>query len=75
MITRFDFSQHSVLIENMHDIPYVKSSKFGPEIVAAMTRVAVEVQGVLHQSKSKIPVGIQVLACGGKILSVADLLH
>lgn len=50
----------------MHDIPYVKSSKFGPEVVAAMTRVAVEVQNVLHQSKSDIPVGIQVLACGGK---------
>lgn len=47
----------------MHDIPYVKSNKFGPEIVAGMTTVAVEVQKILKQ---KIPVGIQVLACGGK---------
>lgn len=47
----------------MHDIPYVKSSKFGPEVVASMTAVATEVQKVLRQ---KIPVGVQILACGGK---------
>lgn len=47
----------------MHDIPYVKSDRFGPEVVAGMTAVAVEVQKVLMQ---KLPVGIQVLACGGK---------
>lgn len=47
----------------MHDIPYVRSSKFGPEIVASMTAVASEVQRVI---KGKIPMGVQVLACGGK---------
>lgn len=50
----------------MHDIPYVKSSKFGPEVVASMTAVTSLVQQVLSQEKRKIPVGIQVLACGGK---------
>jgi uncharacterized protein len=52
-----------VLIENMHDIPYVKSDKFGPEIVAGMTAVTGEVQKILNH---KIPIGIQVLACGGR---------
>lgn len=48
----------------MHDIPYIKSSNFGPEVVASMTAVTSEIQQVLKQSK--IPVGIQILACGGK---------
>lgn len=47
----------------MHDIPYIKSSKFSPEVVAGMTAVASEVQTIV---KKQIPVGIQVLACGGK---------
>jgi membrane complex biogenesis BtpA family protein len=46
----------------MHDIPYVKSTSFGPEIVASMTAAAVEVKKLC----SHIPVGIQVLAGGGK---------
>lgn len=50
----------------MHDLPYVKSSRFGPEVVASMTAVTLEVQKILAASKRKIPVGIQVLACGGK---------
>jgi membrane complex biogenesis BtpA family protein len=50
----------------MHDIPYIKSSKFGPEVVASMTAVTSEIQKVLRKSKKKIPIGIQVLACGGK---------
>lgn len=45
----------------MHDIPYIKSAK-GPEIIAAMTAVVCEIQKILQK---KIPVGIQVLACGG----------
>lgn len=58
--------QDAVLIENMHDIPYVKSNKFGPEVTAAMTSVTKEIQNVLAESKRRIPIGIQVLACGGK---------
>jgi uncharacterized protein len=55
-----------VLIENMHDIPYIKSDKFGPEIVASMTSAALEVRKVCDTLKTYMPVGIQVLACGGK---------
>lgn len=51
----------AVIIENMHDIPYVHGSKLGPEITATMTRVAVEVATAVD-----IPLGIQILACGNR---------
>lgn len=49
----------AVIIENMHDRPYV-TGPHGPEIVAAMTRVAVEVR----RAAPGLPLGVQVLACG-----------
>ncbi|XP_055689763.1 uncharacterized protein F13E9.13, mitochondrial [Lutzomyia longipalpis] len=52
----------AVMLENMHDIPYVQEVSLGPEIVAAMTRVAVEVRKILQN----LPVGIQILACGNQ---------
>lgn len=45
-----------LLIENMHDVPYLKKT-VGPEIVAAMTAVAVELR-----NRISIPIGIQILA-------------
>lgn len=45
------------MIENMHDIPYVKSKELGPEIVSVMTRIATEVKKVIPH----IPCGIQVI--------------
>jgi membrane complex biogenesis BtpA family protein len=47
-----------IVLENMHDRPYLKG-KVGPEIVAGMTRVAVEVK---RKVGKKFPVGIQILA-------------
>lgn len=46
----------------MHDIPYIKSNKFGPEIVASMATVASEVKRICKL----LPCGVQVLAGGGK---------
>src|SRR6266852_3966060 len=46
----------AVYIENMHDVPYLRS-EVGPEIVAAMTAIGTEVK-----SESGLPVGIQILA-------------
>lgn len=46
----------ALLIENMHDLPYLKKN-VGPEIVAAMTAVAVELR-----HRISLPVGIQILA-------------
>ncbi|HOT74618.1 MAG TPA: BtpA/SgcQ family protein [Candidatus Wallbacteria bacterium] len=47
---------HSIMIENMHDIPYVKGS-CGPEISTLMSIIGYEVKKV-----SKLPCGIQILA-------------
>ena len=53
-----------VIIENMHDVPYLKG-EVGPEIVAAMTAIGIEVK-----NESKLPVGIQILA-GANIEAMA----
>ena len=45
-----------VIIENMHDVPYLRG-EVGPEIVAAMTAIGIEVK-----SECGLPVGIQILA-------------
>ena len=44
------------MIENMHDIPYVKQDSLGPEIVSVMTRVAVEVRKTFPPN---FPLGVQ----------------
>ncbi|HYV13570.1 MAG TPA: BtpA/SgcQ family protein, partial [Pyrinomonadaceae bacterium] len=53
-----------VIIENMHDVPYLKG-EVGPEIVAAMTAIGVEVK-----NECQLPVGIQILA-GANIEAMA----
>jgi len=53
-----------VIIENMHDVPYLKG-EVGPEIVAAMTAIGIEVK-----SECGLPVGIQILA-GANIEAMA----
>ena len=45
-----------VIIENMHDVPYLRG-EVGPEIVAAMTAIALEVK-----SACALPLGLQILA-------------
>jgi membrane complex biogenesis BtpA family protein len=54
----------AVVIENMHDVPYLRGS-VGPEIVAAMTAIGLEVK-----SECQLPVGIQILA-GANIEAMA----
>ncbi len=51
-----DASVDGVMIENMHDVPYIRG-EVGPEIVAAMTAIASEVR-----SEIALPIGIQILA-------------
>lgn len=50
-----DAGFHGLMVENMHDRPYLKR-QVGPEIVAAMTAVGREVRRV-----ASLPLGIQVL--------------
>jgi membrane complex biogenesis BtpA family protein len=47
---------HGVMLENMHDVPYLRGG-VGPEITAAMTVLALAVKGA-----SGLPCGIQILA-------------
>lgn len=46
----------SIMLENMHDVPYLLR-EVGPEIVASMTRVAAAVRAAVN-----VPLGIQILA-------------
>lgn len=50
----------AIMIENMHDRPYLNRTS-GPEIVSAMTAVAVELR-----RKIVLPLGIQILAGANK---------
>jgi membrane complex biogenesis BtpA family protein len=50
----------ALLIENMHDRPYLRAS-VGPEIVGAMTAVACAVRG-----STALPCGVQVLAAANE---------
>ena len=47
---------HAVLLENMHDRPYLKGA-VGPEIVAAMAAITLEVRRAV-----RVPLGVQILA-------------
>ena len=51
----------AIIVENMHDAPYVHGDQLGPEIVAAMTRVCAAVTGAV-----RIPVGVQILSGGNR---------
>ena len=46
----------AIILENMHDVPYLNRN-VGPEITAAMTRLAIEVRKV-----TSLPLGLQILA-------------
>lgn len=62
-----DAGVDAILIENMHDVPYLKRT-VGPEIVACMTAVSVELRKRIH-----LPIGIQILAGANKeALAVAQ---
>lgn len=57
----------AIMIENMHDVPYLNNNS-GPEITTAMAIIAYEIK-----VKTKLPVGIQILAAANKeALAVAN---
>lgn len=55
-----DAGLNCLMLENMHDVPYLRGH-VGPEIVAAMTAVALAVR-----SDCRLPLGVQVLAGANK---------
>ncbi|MBL4592081.1 MAG: BtpA/SgcQ family protein [Phycisphaerales bacterium] len=57
----------AIIIENMHDIPYVHGDDLTPDITAAMTAVACSVAAAIS-----IPFGVQILSGGNtRALAVA----
>ena len=50
--------QDAVMVENMHDIPYLPSGQLGPEVTSTLAVVCAEVSKVFYPG----PVGVQVLA-------------
>lgn len=60
-----DAGVDGVMIENMHDVPYLRGAAVGPEVVAAMAVVARAVK-----DESRLPCGVQVLA-GANAAAVA----
>lgn len=56
-----DFGFDGVMIENMHDAPYVHGAQ-EPQIVAAMTRIGLGVRG----ATKGLTLGVQVLSGGAK---------
>ncbi|XP_022192787.1 uncharacterized protein F13E9.13, mitochondrial [Nilaparvata lugens] len=60
----------AVIIENMHDVPYIHHSKITPEVTAMMTRICSAVRQLLPRS---IKCGVQILASANKeALAVAQ---
>lgn len=55
-----EYGIDSIMIENMHDIPYLKKN-VGSEITSLMSIVGYEIK-----SRTKLPVGIQILAGANK---------
>lgn len=50
----------AVLVENMHDVPYLRGD-VGPEIVAAMTAILAAIRSAVT-----IPLGVQILAAANR---------
>ena len=51
---------HGVIVENMHDLPYLRGRDgVGSEVTASMTRVASEVKKVVPG----MLLGVQILSC------------
>nr|XP_031825953.1 uncharacterized protein F13E9.13, mitochondrial isoform X1 [Nomia melanderi] len=62
-------SVDGILVENMHDIPYVKAKNLTPETTAMMTRVCTEIKKIVPDN---IPCGVQILAgCNKEAIAVA----
>ncbi|KAK2584250.1 hypothetical protein KPH14_006661 [Odynerus spinipes] len=64
-----DCKVDGIIVENMHDVPYVRPKDVSPEITSMMTRICVEVRKLIPES---LACGIQILAgCNKEALAVA----
>ncbi|XP_043287186.1 uncharacterized protein F13E9.13, mitochondrial [Venturia canescens] len=62
-----DAGLDGILVENMHDVPYVRGKDLGPETTAMMSRICSEVRKNVPAS---VVCGVQVLA-GGNTQAIA----
>lgn len=51
----------AIILENMHDAPYVHGDELGPEVVAVMARALASVTATVT-----VPVGVQILSGGNR---------
>ena len=51
-----------MIVENMHDVPWLRPEQLGPETVAAMTVVCSAVRRV----QAQFPVGVQILSSANR---------
>ena len=58
------------MIENMHDLPWLKHDQMGPETAAAMAIVC----SAIRSDHPNLPIGVQVLSSANKVaLAVAKV--
>lgn len=62
-----DHNLDGIIVENMHDVPYVLPDHQGPEVVSVMTRICSAVKQI---TKPHMKCGVQILS-GGNISAVA----
>eukprot|EP01135_Chromosphaera_perkinsii_P012414 Nk52_evm25s2657 gene=Nk52_evmTU25s2657 len=65
-----DHGVDALLVENMHDIPYVMADSIGPEVVAPMSVALSEIKRAVNSS---LPIGCQILAGANKEAMAAAL--
>jgi len=65
--TYVDYNLDGVIVENMHDVPYVLPEQQGPEVVSVMTRIC---SAVKHITRPHMKCGVQVLS-GGNMSALA----
>ncbi|XP_050521851.1 uncharacterized protein F13E9.13, mitochondrial [Daktulosphaira vitifoliae] len=59
-----------IVVENMHDVPYIHAQYVGPEIVSMMTRICSSIRKIVPHN---IPCGLQILAAANEeALAVAQ---
>ncbi|VDM45689.1 unnamed protein product [Toxocara canis] len=55
-----------IIVENMHDVPYVQESSMDPEVTACMTRACMAVNEVLGVDANRFVRGVQILAAANR---------
>lgn len=55
-------TQDGLMIENMHDVPWLRPDQLGPETTAVMSVVC----STIRRDHPKLPIGLQILSSANK---------